>query len=232
MVNKTTNNDPKSSPSARGKRLKTARMMAELTRNGLEDKYGISASTIQSWEAAKAGGLTERGAQRIAPILSQEGIICPIDWLLYGIGTPPQPKGGTTSIPRTTATTMPVGAPEDKTIIQELLHFRDLHPNAIDYIIRDDGMKPYFSPNDLVAGKRRRGADIAALVGKDCIIETSHNEILFRRVKPGTKSGLYNLICINPDTNVANSTLYDQELISAAPVIWHRRHDVAQENPT
>lgn len=227
MSNKTTNNDPKSSPSARGKRLKTARMMAELTRNGLEAKYGVSASTIQSWEAAKAGGLTERGAQRIVPILEQEGIFCSTDWLLYGIGAPPQPKANdvNTTSPSAASSPYPVAAPEDKAIIQELLHFRDLHPNAIDYIIRDDGMKPYFAPNDLIAGKRRRGPDISRLVGMDCIIETINNEVLFRRIKPGTRNGLYTLICTNPDTTVSTSTLYDQELISAAPVIWHRRRD-------
>ena len=91
MTKKNQNQDPKCTPIARGKRLKTVRVMAGLTRNSLEKKHGISASTIQSWEAAKAGGLTERGLKRIIPILKEEGVFCSADWLFYGIGKPPHP---------------------------------------------------------------------------------------------------------------------------------------------
>jgi len=224
MSRKTLNNDPKSSPIARGKRLKSARMMADLTRNGIEEKYGISASTIQSWEAAKAGGLTERGVRRIIPLLQQEGIFCTPDWLLYGIGTPPQPTN--LQFPQIQEKSASYTAmPEDKIIIQELLTFRDLNQNVIDIIVSDDGMEPNYSLGDYVGGKRRTGEEISKLYGFDCIIETASNEIFLRRIKPGSRAGLYTLICINTDTTVATPTIYDQELLSAAPVIWHRRHD-------
>jgi HTH-type transcriptional regulator, cell division transcriptional repressor len=225
MSNRHQNNDPKSSPMARGKRLKTVRMMAGLTRNGLEDKYGISASTIQSWEAAKAGGLTERGVQRVIPVLQQEGIFCTSDWLLYGVGSPPQPTN--LDLPKTEeAPPLPlVGLTEDKAIIQELLTFRELNTNVIDMVVTDDGMQPYYNSGDYVAGKRKSKEILNRALGLDCIVETSNNEILLRRLKIGSKPGVYTLVCTNPDTTVIIPTLYDLELISAAPIIWHRRHD-------
>lgn len=226
MANKILNNDPMSSAIARGKRLKTARLMAGLTRKGLEKKYGISASTIQSWEAAKAGGLTERGVTRVIPILRQEGVFCNNDWLLYGIGTPPQPTNVHVQQPPSFSSSLIMPElPEHKIIIQELLAFRELNLNVVDFIVFDDGMLPYFNPGDYVGGKRRINDEIAQLIGMDCIIETINNEILLRRLKPGSRSGVYTLICINPDTTVEIPTLYDQQLLSAAPVVWHRRRD-------
>ncbi len=224
MANKSQNNDPMSSPAARGKRLKTARLMASLTRKGLEKKYGISASTIQSWEAAKAGGLTDRGVNRVIPILREEGIFCTSDWLLYGIGNAPQPTNIHAHQTKETKPLIPE-LTEDKIIIQELLAFRDLNTNVVDFIIEDDGMEPHFQKGDYVGGRRRTGDDIAELLGMDCIVETTNNEIFLRRLKPGSRTGVYTLICTNPDTSVIVPTLYDQNLLSAAPIIWHRRHD-------
>lgn len=224
MSNKNHNHDPKSSAHARGKRLKTVRMMAGLTRKKLEQKYKISASTIQSWEAAKAGGLTERGAHRVIPILRQEGIYCTTDWLLYGVGNPPQPTH--LDIKQTDTEAEPaISVPEDKAIIQELLTFRELNTGVIDMVVNDDGMSPYYTFGDHVAGRRRRLEDISKLINQDCIVETSSNEILLRRIKNGSRAGVFTLICMNPDTSVQTPTLYDLEIMSAAPVIWHRRHD-------
>ncbi len=225
MPKKSQINDPKSSPIARGRRLKAARMMSGLTRNGLEEKYGISASTIQSWEAAKAGGLTERGVKRVIPVLRQEGIFCTSDWLLYGVGTPPQPTNLHFTQAAEPPTTNNHVLPEDKAIIQELLTFRNLNPGFIDLVVADDGMAPQYDMNDYVGGKRRMGDEMTRLIGIDCIVETSNNEILLRRIKAGSRAGVYMLMCTNPDTNLKSPTLYDVELHSAAPVIWHRRHD-------
>ena len=70
----------------RGRRLKLLRSMTGLPRKALEQKYHISASTIQSWEDAKAGGLTEKGAKRVIQVFHKEGIQCSLNWLLHGLG--------------------------------------------------------------------------------------------------------------------------------------------------
>lgn len=217
-------NDSKSGPEKRGQRLKSLRMMTGLSRKALEEEYHISASTIQSWEDAKAGGLTEKGAKRAIAVFKEEGIRCGVDWLLYGIGTPPQLSNklfdGSNERPE------PIEVPtEDRAIVNELLVFRQNNPDAVEYIITDDGMTPAFAIGDYVAGKRRLAPHLETVIGKNCIIETRDNEILFRRVKAGSRPGLYTLTCVNPDTSVRDITLYDREIISAAPVIWHRKKD-------
>ncbi len=214
-------NDTRSNPSARGKRLRTVRSMAGLTRDQVEKKYGLSAYTVQSWEAARAGGLTKRGAERVIPMVRNEGIYCTVDWLLHGVGEPPRP---------TYLQINPKPEPdyvqnEASTIIQELLLFRSLNRDAIDLVVSDDGMDPFYCQGDYVAGKRYFEEMIARLVGHNCIVQTDNNLILLRRIKLSKSSGMYNLICLNPDTTIEATTLYEQKLVSAAPVIWHRRRD-------
>lgn len=224
--------DQKSTPEARGKRLKSLRMMAGLSRKALEDKYGLSASTMQSWEDAKAGGLTEKGAKRAIDVFRQEGIRCAVDWLLYGIGLPPQLSDKLfqhqTQVDEEGGTDGKVGGSEERAIVNELLAFRQHNPDAVEFIVADDGMSPFYTKGDYVAGKRRYHNDIEKLVGLDCIIETKENEVILRRLKAGSYNGTFTLICINPSTTVNEYACHDRELLSAAPVIWHRRKDIKE----
>lgn len=219
--------DQKSTPEARGKRLKSLRMMAGLSRKALEDKYDVSASTMQSWEDAKAGGLTEKGARRAIEVFRQEGIRCTVDWLLYGIGLPPQlsDKLFQQQIQLQEALENRAEITEERAIVNELLAFRQHNPDAVEYIIPDDGMLPFYQKGDYVAGKRRYNSTISSVIGRDCIIETKENEVLLRRLKAGSQPGVYTLICLNSDTNVSEYALHDREILSAAPVIWLRRKD-------
>ncbi len=219
--------DQKSTPEARGKRLKSLRMMAGLSRKALEDKYDVSASTMQSWEDAKAGGLTEKGAKRAIEVFRQEGIRCAVDWLLYGIGLPPQlsDKLFQQHIQLQEALEDRVEITEERAIVNELLAFRQHNPDAVEFIVPDDGMFPIYHKGDYVAGKRRYNETIGNVLGMDCIVETKENEVLLRRLKAGSQPGFYTLICLNPNANVIEFALHDREILSAAPVIWLRRRD-------
>jgi transcriptional regulator with XRE-family HTH domain len=218
--------DQKSTPEARGKRLKSLRMMAGLSRKALEDKYDVSASTMQSWEDAKAGGLTEKGAKRGIEVFRQEGIRCTVDWLLYGIGLPPQlsDKLFQQQI-KLQAFEDRVEITEERAIVNELLAFRQHNPDAVEFIVPDDGMAPLYRKGDYVAGKRRYNEAIGNVLGMDCIVETKENEVLLRRLKLGSQPNVYTLICLNPDANVTEYALHDREILCAAPVIWLRRKD-------
>lgn len=209
---------------ARGKRLKLVRKMAGLTREEVEEKYGISASTIQSWEAAKAGGLTEKGAQRAIAVLRQEGIWCTADWLMYGLGEGPQPTGSQFHHVQGSITTY-TDLPEEKAILQELEKFKLLNSDAVHFIVSDDAMLPYYQKGDYAAGKRKMGEAIKQLIGMDCIIETEEGTLLLRRLKRGSREDTYTLLSINPDTYLTMPTVYEQKLKSAAAVIWLRRPD-------
>jgi transcriptional regulator with XRE-family HTH domain len=218
--------DQKSTPEARGKRLKSLRMMAGLSRKALEDKYEVSASTMQSWEDAKAGGLTEKGSKRAIEVFRQEGIRCTVDWLLYGIGLPPQlsDKLFQQQI-KLQAFEDRIEITEERAIVNELLAFRQHNPDAVEFIVPDDGMAPLYRKGDYVAGKRRYNEAIGNVLGMDCIVETKENEVLLRRLKLGSQPNVYTLICLNPDANVTEYALHDREILCAAPVIWLRRKD-------
>ncbi|HVV68871.1 MAG TPA: helix-turn-helix transcriptional regulator [Gammaproteobacteria bacterium] len=215
--------DTRSISEARGERLEILRKMAGLTRKAFEDKYGISANTIQSWESAKAGGLTERGAQRIIPLLQREGIYCTIDWLLYGSGSHPQLANP--HFFEVNETPAKYHLSEDMVIMKELLAFKKLNENSIDFEVNDDGLAPHYKPGDYVAGISRSKEAISALIGMDCIVQIGNNEMLLRRIKGSQFPGYYELMCTNPTTIVAKPMLYEQELLCAAPVIWHRRRN-------
>lgn len=214
--------DPQSGAIARGRRLETLRKMTGLTRKNFEKKYNVSASTIQSWEAAKAGGLTDRGAQRVIQIFRQEQISCTLDWLLYGIGCSPQQVSHSLNSSPDFVDNAGQPVAEEKTITQELLVFRALHQKSIDLVVSDDGMEPFFKKGDYVAGKRRYQEEILQLVGKNCIVVTSNNEVLLRRIKKSVRVGFYDLICVNANSQVYAPVIYEQHLICAAPVVWHR----------
>jgi transcriptional regulator with XRE-family HTH domain len=218
--------DVKSSAEARGKRLKSLRKMADLSRKALTIKYLISASTIQAWEDGKAGGLTAKGAQRIVAALREEGVYCTVDWLMHGVGQSPylaerlylraaEPM-------REYASSAII--PHAESITRELLVFRELNYDAIDMVIIDEGMGPYYQVGDTIAGIRCRGnKTIENCVGKDCIVELQNGEVLFRRLRASSNHEHFHLQCINLDTLVKQPYRYDEVLLSAAPVIWHRR---------
>ena len=161
--------DNRSISQARGERLEILRKMAGLTRKAFEDKYGVSANTIQSWESAKAGGLTERGAQRIIPLLQREGIYCTIDWLLFGSGSRPQLANPHFS--EINETPAKYHLSEDTVIMKELLAFRKLNENSIDLVVNDDGLGPHYKTGDYVAGISRSKEAIPGLIGMDCIVQ-------------------------------------------------------------
>ncbi len=88
-------------------------------------------------------------------------------------------------------------------------------------------MAPHFKLGDCVAGKVRTNDAIKDTVGLDCIVQTADNQTLLRRVKKCAQPGRYDLVCTNPNTTVPAFVLSAQELVSSAPVVWHRSRDKA-----
>lgn len=220
----------KSSPLARGKRLKSLRMMADLSRKAMEKKYSISAGTLQCWEDGRYGGLTEKGAKRFVTALTQEGIECTVEWLLHGVGVGPQATdklylGAAGVHGNDNFEINPNVDSDEASIVQELLTFRRVNQNAIDIKVLDDGMEPDYLQGDYVGGKRRYGDDITSLLGSPCIVETTKGDVLLRCVRSGNQKNHYTLVCTNPLSTVTELITYNVQLVSAAPVIWHRTKD-------
>lgn len=224
MLNNTSEIDSLKTPDARGKRLRQLRQMSGLSRQAIEDKYRINAKTMQSWESGNAGGLTPKGAMRVVYAMAEEGIHVTKEWLLYGAGIGPQWLNLDSSVTNQ-ANIQPLDFDQETAIRQELLAFRQHNINPIDMRVMDDGMEPHYMIGDYIGGKQRFDNNIANCINRDCIVETSKGELLFRRLKIGSKPNLYTLFCINTNTTVHEPVLHDVELKSAAPVIWQRRRD-------
>lgn len=217
--------DVKSCPQARGRRLKSLRKMADLSRKAMTVKHKISASTVQAWEEGKSGGLTTKGAQRIIAALKDEGVFCTLEWLMHGEGQSPYVTEKIYLGAREVASEFlnTVTLSDADIIAKELNVFRTLNHDVLDMLVYDDGMYPVYQMGDTVAGKRSQDENIANLIGRDCIIEIKTGEVLCRRLRAGKKPNRYHLQCIYLETTVSEPLRYDVEILSAAPIIWHRK---------
>lgn len=201
-----------------GERLKRARLLAGIiTRREFECKHGISSNTLQSWEQDKST-LTAKGAKRLSAAFLQEGWLCSEEWLLTGNGLPPRHFERSTnpeilSLPR---------EQEAEVIYRESQFFKQNNPNSIILTIADNAMEPFLSPGDIVGGVQYFDRKLSDWVGKLCILELEHNQILPRVLQTGSKPDVYTASCTNPKASVAPLNIYDTKIVSAAPIVWHR----------
>lgn len=207
----------------RGKRACAIRKMLRFSREDLERRHGLPASTLRNWESARHGGMVESSARRLIPIFQKEGVTCRLEWLLYGIGDPPPGL----DMPLTASLT----SPKDRFIAQVLELFRQHYPNAMDAIVPDDAMLPLLARGDIVVGVRYLGAEISKALEQLCIVQTNEGEVLVRMVHAGDGAGVYHLSCINSQTSAARPAPNNVKLFSAAPLIfWIRKKELPDNN--
>ena len=185
--------------------------MAGLSRREMcTEQSGLHPDTYKGWETARFGGLTERGASKVVSHLQSKNYSVSVDWLLYGVGTAPFERLSTVK------TAKSVLDDQDKQIMQELMLFKT-QPNALDYVVPDEAMSPWFQTGDLVAGIKV--TDFAAIVGQVCIVQLESGDIKLRKV----------LACDDPNefvlttTHEASPFTTNVQLLAAAPVVWWRR---------
>ena len=214
-----------SNAKSRADRCLFIRKMMDLSREAVRERYGIARGTLQNWESARFGGLTEKGAKIILKAAHAEGIECNLQWLLHGVG--PNPSfTHKQDAPSRAAHHACIGSEQEMQNISDMLNlFRNHHPDAIDMVVQDDTMLPYYTPGEYVAGNRRYRQEIESVTGKVCIVQTIEHGQLLRYVKQGDELGLYHLISFNHDTQTPRPTVYNVELLSAAPIIW--RHGLS-----
>ena len=216
----------------RAKRLKSLREMTGLSRNDFYQRYGVPRGTLQNWESARFGGLTEKGAKTILQAFHAEGIYCEIEWLLEGTGNTPKFNTNTHQQRHKTFkqhfdVSENIFEEETNQITKEVLLFRQNHKQSIDIIVTDDAMKPHWHPGDYIAGVKRYQHDIKSTIGEFCIVQTQQYGTLLRKVQAGDEDGRYNLMMTNHNTTVKQPVIYNIQLISSAPVLWTRRIDVS-----
>lgn len=108
-------------------------------------KYGISISAVQGWEDIRWNGLTENGANLLARALNEEGFSITVEWLMFGVGDTPSFLENSNNAPRPSPM-------DESNLLHELHLFLQHHPGAVSIIIEDDGLAPWYTPGDYVAG--------------------------------------------------------------------------------
>ncbi len=198
-----------------GERLKRARMLAGIhTRREFEQRHNISANTLQSWEQGKSI-LTAKGALRLIAALKQESWLCSVEWLLHGLGLPPRSFEKNHEL-------LNFFQMEER-IHQEIQFFKHNNPHSIVLTIADDAMEPFFSIGDTVGGVQCSEKTIEQYLGVICILELEQNQIITRLLQPGSKPATFTASCTNYKTTATLLNIYDTKILSAAPVIWHRK---------
>ena len=227
-VNNSHPGDVVSSGQARAKRLKRLRKMTGKSRKSFSEQYTISQGTLQNWETARFGGLTEKGARIVLDALRQEGIHCSFEWLMYGGGV-----GPSLSVKLNQSDPVEISALQSfrkkvklSRVEDEMEVFYQLHANAVHFVVQDDTMQPQYREGEWVVGIKVFGDEISSLTGNNCIVETHTGDVLFRYLKAGSSVNLYDLICLNSLTRHRHVALYDEALFSAAPIVWTRCEDV------
>lgn len=195
-----------------------------VSRAYLQEKYAIPEVTLKSWENGTTK-LTKTGADRCVEIYRNEGLIINEDWVLDGIGLDPK---ATVTIGHYFATPTSKELPiEDDEIamIRDANIFKENYPNAVIMVVSNDDMRPFYKPGDYVGGKMRFGSDIIDALNRDCIVILKNGERFFRRLIKNSHNN-YNLTCLNPNSETSEPVLFNVEIDSAAPVIWHRWKDI------
>ena len=216
-----------SSSIAKAKRLKRVRNLANLSREEFCSDGEINLATLISWEVGRFGGLSKKGATNIVKRVAKEGVFVTSEWLLYEVGVGPEVRVDFKKLPKQKDNIKMEGRlPSEKTrIMEELMIFKKLNKDSIDFIVHDDAMLPHYQPGDYVAGTKRFKDKIKALIGYDCVVQTSDGQILMRNLQCGPRDDSFNLVPTNLQAKTKNTIIYDVKLASAAPIIWHRRRE-------
>jgi transcriptional regulator with XRE-family HTH domain len=210
----------------RAERIKKVRNLANLTRKQMCERSSIKPQTLIGWEVARHGGLSKTGAKKVIECVAKEGVVCTFEWLFDGVGQ------GPTVIPDyqnfsslTTPSTDEGQAPRDDhaNIIEELRVFKQHFTNSTELQISDDSMLPMFEKGDYVAGVKYYHAEISQQINKICIVQLDTGLSLLRVLKLGKDSDRYTLVCTNYQTSVTDPIIHNVKVISAAPIIWHRK---------
>ncbi len=210
-----------------GERLRRARVLAGLTtRREFEKKYSISANTLQGWEQGK-NPLSEKGAKRVVEAFKWEGLICSVEWLIHGTGMPPRPYDvlnvGIKNGVQKDNVLSEQNIRDEEVIYRETQLFKEQNINSIILTIADDAMEPYYHTGDYIGGVQVYNEEMNRFIGNMCIIELENNLIIPRLLQKSSKEGTYNICCTNPITTASPLNYYNVNVVSVAPILWHRR---------
>lgn len=215
--------DHYATPQERAARVKRVRNLANLSRKEMCDCESLNVNTYKGWELARYGGLPREGAFKIVERVAREGVLCTVDWLLYGSGSGPQLQLGLSNTSGANIQqTQEKVLNESQAIQNEIIYFSKQFENTVSLKLSDNSMKPFYQSGDYVAGIKIDPAEFINAVGENCIVGLKSGEVLCRNLRRGYENK-YQLACLNLETDIDKPVLYDVELMFVAPILWHRK---------
>lgn len=205
-------------------RIKAARSIAGYAeRKAFCSRFSFPLATLEAWERGK-NPLTLKGAKRLVDILREVGIYASEEWLREGKGMSPRPLEEISEGFDMFAGDSLHTVGENLKIAKEISTFITHNEGAVVTLVNDDAMLPFYEEGDYVGGIKYRGPDIKKAMNKRCIIEFPDRKLTVRQLSKGTDSSRYNISSINLNTKIAPTVEYNVEIISAAPILWHRSY--------
>ena len=212
-------------PSTPNERLEYIRNLLNLSRPDIARKYGLSQETLRACEKNR-NTLTEKTLNKLIEIYRHEGLIVSKEWILTGGGFDPKiHKDISKYFSEIEKSNLSKQENDDEFLmIKEAEFFKNLAANSIILSVTTNEMMPFYSPGDYVGGRLMKKEDIPKAIGKDCIAVLHDGSKFFRRLVRNSTGDGFNLVCINPSWgSTLEPVLYDVDIESIAPVIWHRR---------
>jgi transcriptional regulator with XRE-family HTH domain len=171
----------------RGERLKKLRSLSGYTSIGLAEAAGVSRASVSYWENGSTNtGLTENGAEKIVKAVQLKNVRCSIEWLLYGLGSPPSKSESGIIFPSVYQ--------EIATQTQEIELFMT-NPGAVVINTYTTAIQPIITKGDIVGGiwLDPAMADIQEIIS---IIEIN-NKLQIRKVKKSVDTHGYDVSYIS-----------------------------------
>lgn len=198
----------------KAERLKKVRSLTGLSQADFCKNADVKEATYISWENARYGGLTQKGAEKIIDyLLTKTDVVCTHEWLFHGNGIGPSVIAATEN------------QDPHATVDKEVELFKALNKNAIITHIGDDSMLPELPINTIVGGTSKIHSPDKCL-NKNCIIKTSNGLTLVRKLSKSKKENYFTVTATNLGSEAEHLILQDIELIEIAPIIWIRLIDV------
>lgn len=205
-------------------RIKAARSIAGYAeRKAFCSRFSFPLATLEAWERGK-NPLTLKGAKRLVEILREVGVYSSEEWLREGKGISPRPIEEISEDSDVSAGESLYAVGKNLKIAKEISTFITQNEGAIVTIVNDDAMLPFYEEGDYVGGIKHIGPNIKEAMNKRCIIEFANRKLTVRQLSKGTDSSHYNMSAINLNTKMSPTVEYNVEIISAAPILWHRSY--------
>ncbi len=152
---------------SQSQRVRMLRDLLDISRPKFAARHPrLSKSNIRNWEEGDKSGLSDSGARYLAAAAQSLGVTVSEEWLLDGIGRPPEK-------PIIETVNTETGLDLESALRTLCKRF----PQTMSVLIKNDTLTPALSTGDFAVGERLPSDNIANAVNSLCIVETIEGEI-------------------------------------------------------